>query len=194
MLSRSNTLLSSWTSSFTPASPGTKLHKARQEASSASIAYKAVVKRVDFLRLNADQQIELYLSFLQRAALDRVRFLKTTLARYSAIIEPVQAKSKYAEEINVLQEAMNAEQDVQSICELYRVTTGYRPRPIVFQDHYNEGLDVAFGVELSRWVEVQEHNSQEVGVPDVLKAMLDHLQEGYAKVASATGQSKRSHV
>jgi len=210
LLKRSNTVLSSISSAFTPTSSSVRFQKAKQEASEACTAYKMAVRKAELLRMTADEQVEAYLHFVQRAQVERLGFLKVTLTRYQNMVAPLlprrtsaksipakpdgtksdAAEATTSDEIDVLIESIQPEADIQALCELYRVEGGYRSQPVVFYDHYNETVDALFGGELTRWAEIQAHqgkNLEEIHVPPVLTVMLDYIKEGYSKLPNSIG-------
>lgn len=192
LIKRSGTIFNSISSRFgTPSSPVAKVQKARQEAQEAERVYRATVKRVEVLRMTADQQTEGHLHYMHKLELDRLRFLKATLKRFHTLCQSLLPQSMAGRtEVELMIQAMQPETDLQAICEMYRVTNGYRPQPLVFVDHYGEVLDVNFGVDLQRWTDVQMHNGKallEIKVPPVLTAMLEHLHQGYPKIDSMAG-------
>lgn len=191
LIKRSTTVLNTISSRFAPSSPGLRLQKLRAEAQETESAYRKTVRRAEVLRLTADQQTQAHLHFLHRLELDRLRFLKATLKRFQDIVQPAFPQAlNTQEDANLMVEAMQPEADLQAICEMYRVTTGYRPQPVIFIDHYGEQLDANFGVDLHRWEETQLHQGKklaDITVPPVLTALLAHIQEGYPTIPNAKG-------
>jgi hypothetical protein len=198
LLKRSGTILSTISAAFTPAPPSVKLQNARQEAYDAATAYRSAVRRTELLRMRRDEQVEHYLNFLQHAQYQRLQYLKATLGRYQLLVSSVQpsaggnGKDNAADEVQMLIESIKPEADIEALCEMHRLEGSYRPRPVVFHDHYGETCDALFGGDLVRWQEAQVHAGKkpgEVGVPPVLATMLEYIKQGYGKLAKPSGAS-----
>lgn len=193
LIKRSGTILNSISSRFaSPSTPASKVQKARQDAQEAEKAYRTTVKRVEILRMTADQQTESHLQYMQKLELDRLHFLKATLKRFHLLCQPVLPQAMAGStEVELMIQAVQPETDLQAICEMYRATNGYRPQPLVFVDHYGEVLDANFGVDLQRWTDVQLHNNKkfvDIKVPPVLTVVLDHIQQNYASIDRPAGE------
>lgn len=146
-MKRSNTIFHNISSRFSAVSSGStsptsKIQKVRIEAQEAEKLYRQTVKRVEVLRMTADQQTESHLQYMHKLELDRLRFMKATLKRYQAIAQTVAPQALLGKtDFELMIQAMQPEADLQALCEMYRITNGYRPEPILFQDHYGEFLD-----------------------------------------------------
>ena len=201
LLKRSNTLLSSLSSAFTPATPSARLQKLRSDVAEATSAYKKAVRAAELSRTIADQQIEAYLSFVHRLSMDRLHVLKKILIDSCALIAqayPLAIASTYTNDTKVLLESINPTTDLQAVYQLYQVGNGYRPKPILFHDRYHDALDCSFGIDLHRYatIQVQQHDQQPSSIPPppVLTVMLASMQAKYAQQQQLSSVADRRRL
>ncbi|KIY52956.1 hypothetical protein FISHEDRAFT_63600 [Fistulina hepatica ATCC 64428] len=170
--------------------------RARQEAVEADKAYRIAVRKLDRQRLGLEEHLEEAYKVLQRWEIERLRAVKTVLLQYQGTLSNLpKALESSIERSGKFVAAYQPEVDLTALVERYR-TGPFRPDPQVYQSLIHEEGDVVFGLDLRKWAEFDwtaltagTSSSTEL-VPHVLSALLEGIQNAYARLPNDNEKRK----
>ncbi|KAL5615496.1 hypothetical protein BROUX41_005541 [Berkeleyomyces rouxiae] len=151
--------------------PGDKM---RREARESDDKYRAGVRRLDDLRCDLEEAIMVYLKFLERCELDRLKALKTVLLDFSgAIGNVIPALQSTIDNMMLFQETIQPNNDLRYLLENYR-TGSFIPRVVVYENYYNKIGDQIFGIDLEARARADKKR-----VPLIITTILTYLDLHY---------------
>lgn len=167
--------------------------KARQDAEEADRDYQVAVRRLDRHRLGLEERVEETLKKMQRWETERLRAVKTALLQFQGIISNLPKSAEHSiERSSTLVAAYNPDSDLVALIERYR-TGPFRPSPQVYEPITHDELDVVYGIDLRRWIDLVSHDDQSASgapqekadvIPPALRVLLAALQDAYGRLSS----------
>lgn len=152
----------------------TPAERLRREAREADEKYKAAVRRLDELRCDLEQNIQIHLRFLERCELDRLRAIKTVILDFSGTISnAIPILQSAVDNMMLFQETVQPASDLRYMLENYR-TGGFNPKVVVYENYYNQVDEQTFGVDLEARAKADKKR-----VPIIVTTLLTFLDHHY---------------
>lgn len=111
--------------------------RARRDAEKSDQAYRAVVLRLDQLRMAIEEAMFAHLTEMEQVELNRIGKLKQIISSFIASVSVVIPQDKLVvEEMMVFLESLKPDQDIQFIVQQYTVSS-FSPKAILYDNYYH---------------------------------------------------------
>lgn len=152
----------------------TPAERMRREAREADDRYKAAVQKLDEMRCELEEAIQVHLKFLERCELDRLKATKTVILDFSGTISNVIPSLQSAvDNMMLYQETVQPLGDLRYLLENYR-TGSFTPKVVVYENYYNKVDEQTFGVDLEARARADRKR-----VPVIITTLLTYLDHHY---------------
>lgn len=152
----------------------TPADRLRREARESDDKYKVGVLKLDEMRCEMEEAIQLHLRFLERCELDRLKAIKTVVLDFSGTIGNVIPTLRSTVDHMILyQETIQPAGDLRYLLENYR-TGRFAPKVVTYENYYNKVDEQTFGVDLEARARADKKR-----VPIIVTTLLTYLDHHY---------------